>query len=216
MSTDVDPFEKYARTLSPEQLSKVQATMDQLGVKRTDALFHVMAALDYYRVLYEDVPAKIKAAGDDALSAVHAAARLHGENEFESAKMSLAEAITAEARKLSAARDKTTLWIYSFFAIILVLTATIGAFFIGRFSNDNAYRTATAEAVSWFNSADGQYAKFVSDHGVLRALQICRASDRTLLISGTHVRCGVVRDRMHDAQNYPDLPTKSWDVGQRD
>lgn len=202
-----DPFAKYADKLTDDQFRRVHATMEELGLKRTDALFHVMAALDYYRVLYEDVPARIKAAGDNALEAVNEAARLQGEREIVAARVSLAEEVAATARKLSLSRDRLNLWIVAFFATFMVLAATIGAFLIGRLSAYNSYRAETNSVAIWFNSSDGQYANYLSRHGVLSALELCRARNRTFAIGPTEVQCGVMVTPMRDAKPYKPLPT---------
>lgn len=206
MSESVDPFAKYSSSLTSDQRDQVRATMDKLGLKRTDALFHIMAALDYYRTLYEEIPAQIQQAGADALSAVHSAARLQGEREFAAATVSLAEEVVSAARKMKASRDREIIWMLCVLSVVTTLVVMIGAYLLGRSNGNDRYRASTAEAVAWYQSPDGQYAKFLSDHGVLHALQVCRAQNRTLAIGMTKVECGIMRERMREARQFGSLP----------
>lgn len=206
MNSAADPFAKFAGKLTDGEQLRVRGAMDELGLTRTDALFHVMAALEYYRVLYERIPAEIKEAGDRALEAVDKAVEVQSAREVVAARVSLAEEVVDAARKISAKRDSSGTWAFAFFAVVLTLIAVIGAFWVGRLSADDAHASRTAQPMAWFNSSDGQYALFLSRSGVLNALQICRAQNRTLAIGPTKVECGVMNSPMRSARQFSPLP----------
>ena len=85
------------RKLSVEEKERLRKIGSILGIGDNDATWDLLAAMEYQRVYYEELPAKIAAASTDILRVISEAA----DAEARRAQSLLAESVAEQAKKLS-------------------------------------------------------------------------------------------------------------------
>jgi hypothetical protein len=93
------------RELSAEEKERLRRIQDTLQISGEDALWDVLAAMEYQRTYYEELPQKIATVSTDILREISAAA----EAEARRAQGRLAESVAEQARKLSLRVNMETL-----------------------------------------------------------------------------------------------------------
>jgi hypothetical protein len=96
---------------STEETARLREIGDALNLRSDDALWDILAAMEYQRVSYEALPGKIAGASTEILQrSAHAA-----EKETAAAQARLADCVVEQARKLSVRINLATLapWLCS-------------------------------------------------------------------------------------------------------
>jgi hypothetical protein len=172
---------------------------DELKLKPTDSFWQLLMALDYYRAMYEEIPARIAGAAKEVTKAVRATAEAQAKAAQEETKTALMQAVheTAVVSAKHGARAATLKWA-SWLAggiVVGLLVTFIVAFNLGAGKGSATAADATqkqcgyvAAAEAWGNSSEGQIAHRLAEAGSLRALANCeapgweRAKDGTCLV----------------------------------
>lgn len=93
------------RALSATEKERLGRIQTILGVADNDALWDVLAALEYQRTFYDELPRKIGATAKDILQGIATAA----EKEAAAAQARLADCVVEQAKKLSTKINYATL-----------------------------------------------------------------------------------------------------------
>jgi hypothetical protein len=99
MSTDaITRIEKLrGHTLSAEEASRLREIGDALNLRSDDALWDILAAMEYQRAFYQELPEKIAGASAEILQGISLAA----EKEAVAAQARLADSVVEQAKRLS-------------------------------------------------------------------------------------------------------------------
>lgn len=101
-------------TTEKERFGRIQNT---LGMADNDALWDVLAALEYQRVYYEELPQRISQGATEVFNELSHAA----EKEISRAQSRLAESVVDQAKKLSLKTHVHTWLLWGVLALVLVL-----------------------------------------------------------------------------------------------
>jgi len=102
---------------SEEEAARLHEIGGVLNLRDDDAVWNLLAALEYQRAYYEGLPAKIAAASTDVLQGITVAA----EAEAQRAQSTLAESVVEQARKLSLRINMETLLPMGLVALVCLL-----------------------------------------------------------------------------------------------
>lgn len=105
------------RKLLPEEKERLRKIGHVLGIHAEDALWDVLAAMEYQKTYYEDLPQKISAAATEILQNISSAA----EAEARQAQSRLAEAVAELAQKIAVRVNLSTLLPMGLCALICLL-----------------------------------------------------------------------------------------------
>ncbi|MDR2574247.1 MAG: hypothetical protein LBC94_07930 [Desulfovibrio sp.] len=83
--------------LSAEEAARLREIGDTLGLHADDAVWDILAAMEYQRVFYQGLPEKIAGASTEILRSIAVAA----EKETAAAQVRLADCVVEQAKKLS-------------------------------------------------------------------------------------------------------------------
>ena len=105
------------RELSAEEKERLRRIQDTLQISAEDSLWDILAAMEYQRAYYEELPAKIAAASTDILQGFSEAA----DREAARARRHLAESVAELAQKLAARINMATLLPMGLAALVSLL-----------------------------------------------------------------------------------------------
>lgn len=105
------------RELNAEEKERLQRIKDTLRIGDNDALWSVIAAMEYQRTYYEELPEKIAGTATEILQGISVAA----EQEAALAQSRLAETVAEQAKKLSLKIHMRTWFQWGFFALALLV-----------------------------------------------------------------------------------------------
>lgn len=106
-----------ARKLSEEEIARLRRIKNVLEIPEDDALWDILAAMEYQRAYYEELPQKIAAASAEILQKISVAA----EKEVAAAQSRLADSVLEQAKKLSL-RVHARFWLmWGMLTLILLL-----------------------------------------------------------------------------------------------
>ena len=100
-----------------EEADRLREIGAALNLRDDDAVYDILAAMEYQRTYYEELPAKIAAASTEILQGISEAA----EGEARRAQSLLAESVAEQARKLSVRINMETLLPMGLVALICLL-----------------------------------------------------------------------------------------------
>ena len=103
--------------ISEEEAARLRGIGDMLNLRADDALWDIVAALEYQRVFYEALPDKIAGASSEILQNIAVAA----EKESAAAQARLTESVVEQAKRLSTKIQYTTLLPMGIAALVCVL-----------------------------------------------------------------------------------------------
>jgi hypothetical protein len=161
----VDALEGVLRGLDDSQREELRRVADELGIDPTDALWSVLAALQYYKVLYSTIPGEIAQAVTETIE------KSKQTTEFEllatraKIEQSLIETVSETAKKVAVSMSKRQLygWIGGWVASGAVAFGLI--FWLGYsaggdagFNRGSAVALNVNAAAVWSATPDGQEA----------------------------------------------------------
>ena len=163
---------------------------DALKLKATDAVWLLLMALQHYKALYEEFPARIAGAARDVTKSVRAAAEAQAKAAQEETKRALMGAVrqAAVVSARQAAGAKFAKWVG---ITVGVIVAALVAVAWGEFSHGHEKGRAVGEnaairacgalvaASSWANTPDGQLAYSLAKAGGLG--EVARCSGRGMV-----------------------------------
>lgn len=103
--------------LSEEEATRLRGVGEALNLRDDDALWPLLAALEYQRVFYEALPDKIAGASSEILNGIAAAA----EKEAAAAQARLTESVVEQAKQLSVKIQYATLLPMGMAALVCLL-----------------------------------------------------------------------------------------------
>ena len=103
--------------LTEEESDRLREIGATLNLRDDDAVYDILAAMEYQRTYYEELPAKIAAASTEILQGISSAA----EKEMGRAQSLLAESVAEQAQKLSLRINMETLLPMGLVALICLL-----------------------------------------------------------------------------------------------
>jgi hypothetical protein len=157
---------------------------DALNLKATDAVWLLLMALQHYKALYEEFPARIEGAASDVARTVRAAAEAQAKAAQEETKRALMDAVHEVAVRSAqdAAGAQLAKWVSIAAGVIAVALVAVGW---GEFSRGHEKGRALGEniamkacgalvtASSWANTPDGQLAYALARVGGLSDVARC-------------------------------------------
>ena len=105
------------RELGNEEKERLQRIQDTLRIGPTDALWSIIAAMEYPRIYYEELPEKIRTVTSEILEDIADAS----EKEVVRAQSRLAESVVKQAESLSLKRHVRTWLAWGISALFLLL-----------------------------------------------------------------------------------------------
>jgi ABC-type multidrug transport system fused ATPase/permease subunit len=105
------------RELSHEEIDRFRRIKDILHIRDNDSVWDILAAMEYQRVYYEELPAKIAGASAEILQDISVAA----EKEIALAQSRLADNVVEQAKKLSVRINMTSLLPMGLFTLVSLL-----------------------------------------------------------------------------------------------
>jgi hypothetical protein len=105
------------RELSGEEAGRLGRIQSILDIQDHDSLWAILAAMEYQRTYYEELPQKIAAASTEILQGISVAA----EKEMGRAQSLLAESVAEQARKMSLRLNVETLLPLGVLALVCLL-----------------------------------------------------------------------------------------------
>ena len=117
MNTIIDLGKACGRELSQEEAARLREIGNRLDLREDDALWPLLAALEYQRAYYEALPDKIAGASKAIMDGISAAA----EKETAAAQARLTDSVVEEARNLASKIQYAKLVPMGLFALICLL-----------------------------------------------------------------------------------------------
>jgi hypothetical protein len=172
------------RQATDKERQALNRARDALNLKATDAVWLLLMALGHYQTLYENIPALIAKAAQDATRDVRetavAQARAAAEDTMKAMSVAVSKAGTASAKRAAGAQR----WKW---AACWFLSATGCIAMIGHLEHSNGRSEGyangrevarelyenTAAAASWANTPEGQLGYGLAKVGSLRELATC-------------------------------------------
>jgi hypothetical protein len=176
----VDGLELVLRGLNDSQRDDLRRVADELGIQPTDALWSVLAALQYYETLYSTVPGKIAEAVSETIEKSKQTTGLELMAIRAKIESSLIETVVETAKKVTASTFRRQLygWIGAW---VLSGAAAFGLVFgwgymAGSSTGYNRGHSAVLDvnaAAIWSASASGQQAFRLWQAGDMQHLSAC-------------------------------------------
>lgn len=173
-------LERVLEGLSDAQKEDLQRVAANLGIEPTDALWSVLAALEYYRHLYAEIPGEINRTVEGLLEKVKETTNTELEASRARVEESLVAAVSGAAETIAStvSRRRLIQWAAGGFAAALVLCGSVffGGFAIG---NSAGYAHGKADAIdlnaaaSWAATPVGMEAFRLYQAGDLPHLSNC-------------------------------------------
>jgi hypothetical protein len=105
------------RELAPQEIERLRRIKDTLHIAADDAMWDILAAMEYQRTYYEELPAKIAGASEEIIRGISAAA----EKEVAHAQSRLAESVMEQAKKMSVRINVVSILPLGLFALVSLL-----------------------------------------------------------------------------------------------
>jgi hypothetical protein len=169
--SDLDDSFKNLLGRQPSDAERVRLyrVRDALDLKKNDALWLLLIALEHYQTQYEKIPSAIADTAKDTLAHFKATADATVKASVEAAKADLAKAVAASTKEVAnnvAGKEKLK-WLSACIAATAITFGSFGWYMhtIGKESGFNAGHTTGYEkarneeaAASWANTHEGQMA----------------------------------------------------------
>lgn len=173
-------LERVLEGLSDAQKADLQRVAADLGIEPTDALWSVLAALEYYKGLYEQVPGTINRTVEGLLEKVKETTARELESSRAKVEESLVAAVSGAAQNIVGAISRRRLiqWAAGGFAAALTLCAVVfySGFAVGNSAGYAHGRSDTLDlnaAASWAATPVGMEAFRLYQAGDLPHLSNC-------------------------------------------
>lgn len=116
------------RKFSEKEIARLRRIKDVLGMSHDDALWDILAAMEYQRTYYEELPQKIAEAAAEILQKIS----VHAENEVAGAQGRLADSVAEQAEKLAGKLNLNSLIPLGLLALVCLLSygSCSGPFFV--------------------------------------------------------------------------------------
>jgi hypothetical protein len=185
MSDLVDSFAQLiGRQPSDKDKQDLYRVRDALKLKTTDSVWLLLMALQYYKALYEEFPARIMATASEVMKGARATAEAHAKAANAETRRALSDAVREAAVKSAryGAGAQLARWVCAAVGGIVVALLAVGwvessrGYERGRAVGTNmATRACDAlvDASSWATTPDGQLAYALAKAGSLGEVGRC-------------------------------------------
>jgi hypothetical protein len=172
------------RQPSDTEKQELYRVRDALKLKTTDAVWLLLMALQHYKALYEEFPARIAAAARDVTKGVRATAEAQAKAAHEETRRALTAAVREAAVKSarSGAGAQLARWTSAAVSVVVIALLATGWVESGRgYERGRAVGTVMAAKAcdalvatsSWAKTADGQLAYALAKAGGLGEVGRC-------------------------------------------